>query len=195
VPDDAPARILAVCTGNICRSPLIERLLAARLTQRFGAAAGGVVIRSAGSWGHEGDPMEPFAADCVVRLGGDPAGFVARELQAGMVTAADLVLGATREHRAAAVTLAPAASRRCFTLLEFARLVGPVQPGDLPAGPLPRRVRALAEAAAGNRGFVPAENPSDDDIEDPYGAPQRVFDRVAEVIDRAITVPVDRLAG
>lgn len=192
---DAGFSVLTVCTGNICRSPIIERLLAARLRQAFGDGLGEVSVRSAGTWGHTGAPMEPFAAQCLLDLGGDPTGFVARELDADMVSGADLVLGATREHRAAAVTLAPTASRRCFTLLEFCRLLGPVQPADLPAGALPDRFRALAEAAAGNRGLVRPAKPADDDIEDPYGAPQRVFVRVADVIDGAVDVPVRLLAA
>jgi protein-tyrosine phosphatase len=186
--------ILAVCTGNICRSPMIERLLAARLRECCRDEAHTVSVTSAGTWGHEGAPMEAFAAQCLIELGGDPDGFVARELDADMTARADLILGATREHRAAAVTLVPTVSRRCFTLLEFTRLLSPVRATDLPGGPLPLRLRALVEAAAGNRGLVRPERATDDDIEDPYGAPLRVFSRVADVIDAAVAVPVRLLA-
>ena len=34
-----PASILIVCTGNVCRSPLMERLLVSRLDDRLGAGA------------------------------------------------------------------------------------------------------------------------------------------------------------
>lgn len=191
----APAfSVLTVCTGNICRSPLMERLLAARLRECCGDEADQVAVGSAGTWGHEGAGMEPFAARCLVDRGADPSGFTARELDADMVTQADLILGATRDHRAAAVTLVPPAIRRCFTLLEFARLLSELHPQDLPGGPLALRLRAMVEAASANRGLIRPARPRDDDIEDPYGAPHRVFARVADVIDAAIAVPVRLLA-
>ena len=188
-------RILTVCTGNICRSPMVERLFRARLAARLGPAADGIEVRSAGTWGHEGDPMEEFAAECLIELGGDPTGFVARELDADMIAAADVILAASREHRAAVVTMVPRSSGRCFTVREFARLLGSVSPSELPPGPLPKRLLGLVEAAAGNRGMIRPDVPGDDDIEDPYGAPLRVFARVAGVIDEAVAVPVALLAG
>src|SRR5674536_371885 len=53
--------ILFVCTGNICRSPVAEYLTQAALSIRLGPAAGQVLVTSAGTWGHEGAAMEPFA--------------------------------------------------------------------------------------------------------------------------------------
>ena len=41
-------RILVVCTGNVCRSALAERLLRARLEAALGDSAGQVHVASAG---------------------------------------------------------------------------------------------------------------------------------------------------
>ncbi|MDX6313919.1 MAG: low molecular weight protein-tyrosine phosphatase, partial [Streptomyces sp.] len=55
-------RILHVCTGNVCRSPMAERLTRHELTRRLGDGAAGILVESAGTWGHEGAPMEAHAA-------------------------------------------------------------------------------------------------------------------------------------
>jgi protein-tyrosine phosphatase len=187
--------VLCICTGNICRSPLVERLFAAGLQDRLGAAAGDVVVRSAGTWGLEGSEMEPFAATALRALGGDDGGFRARELAAEMVSEADLVLCATRDHRAAAVGMVPRAAARTFTVREFDRLCSMVDDADLPAGPLPERAAALVRAAASRRGLVPPEYPGDDDLPDPIGAPASVFSTSAQRIATALRRPMNLLAG
>ncbi|MEU8587049.1 hypothetical protein AB0C59_08610 [Streptomyces sp. NPDC048664] len=110
-------RVLFVCTGNVHRSVLAERLLAARLP-----AGSAVRAESAGTLAHRRPGMESGTRAVLERLGGDGHGFSARPLTGRLVAEASLVLGLAREHREAAVRLAPAAMRRCFTLKEFVRL-------------------------------------------------------------------------
>jgi protein-tyrosine phosphatase len=188
----AAYRILIVCTGNICRSPFAERLLSSRLRERLGTeAASRFEVSSAGTWGLVGEPMQPEAASALVAHGGDPSGFVARELTAALVTDADLVLGATREHRAAAVTFDPRASSRTLTLREFGRLLGPVGPAAIAGDDPVERMRAVLSAAIANRGLVPAADPRDDDIADPYGQSRAAYDRAAAEIDAALRPVID----
>ena len=87
--------------------------------------------------------MESYALSTLAGYDVDGAAFAARELVAEHVVGADLVLGATREHRAAAVVLHPRAAARTFTLREFARLAGAVDPATLPDGDPVERARAL----------------------------------------------------
>ena len=49
------ARVLTVCTGNICRSPFIERALQAELDRSWGP--GVVEVTSAGTGAMVGEPM------------------------------------------------------------------------------------------------------------------------------------------
>jgi protein-tyrosine phosphatase len=185
-------RLLFVCTGNICRSPMAERLVATALATRLGGDAARVVVGSAGTWGHEGSPMEPFALDTLVALGLDrqaAAAFRARELTAAMVEDADLVLVASREHRAAVVTLVPRAAGRTFTLREFGRLACDVDAAELPAD-IVERGQALVAAAAARRGLVPV-GPAGDDLSDPYGAPARAFEQCAADIVEVLRPPLD----
>jgi protein-tyrosine phosphatase len=189
---DSTFGLLFVCTGNICRSPMAERLAATALAQRLGAQAHRVTVTSAGTWGHEGSPMEPFAFETLTRLGFEAtasAAFRARELTEEMVEGADLVLVASREHRAAVVTLVPRAASRTFTLREFQRLAGGVDGASLPHDVVDRG-QALVAAAAAMRGRVPV-GPDGDDLSDPYGAPARAFEACAAVIVDSLRAPLD----
>ena len=186
---DRPFRVLVVCTGNICRSPMGERLLAVGMQRRFGGEAEQVSVTSAGTWGRDGAPMEPYAEKALVELGADPTGFAARELSADLVREADLVLGATRDHRAAVVTMVPRASAYTFTLPEFARLAAAADPRSIEAAGLADAFSALVRAAAAQRGIVRPRAPQDDDIRDPYGASPEVFQACAA----AVAAPVDAI--
>jgi protein-tyrosine phosphatase len=168
--------VLVVCTGNIARSPMAQRLLEQGLGE--GSA---IRVRSAGTWGHEGSPMEAHARAALAEVGVHDGGFRARELTAPMVSEARLVLSATREHRAAVVGLDPAALRRVFTLREFARLLPVADTAHL-AGPAD-----LVAAVAAVRGRVRAA-PGEDDVADPLGASLSGYRRCRDVIASAVDV-------
>ena len=60
----APFTVLHVCMGNICRSPMAERLLARAVQDRSGDPADQLlrsVSAGTGGW-HEGEEMNPPAA-------------------------------------------------------------------------------------------------------------------------------------
>lgn len=194
-PDDAagPAsfRVLVVCTGNICRSPMAEHLLRAGLAAR---GVRDVEVASAGTHGLVGEPVQRHAAAALAERGLDPSAFRARRLDADLVAEADLVLGAGREHRAAAVTLVPRAAARAFTLRELDRLLAGVDPTGLPAEPA-ARARALVAAAARQRGLAHPDRPEDDDVADPYGGPARGYPPTARLIEASLQRFLDLLAA
>jgi protein-tyrosine phosphatase len=187
-------RILTVCTGNICRSPFMERLLVSQLRANLSPAdAARFQVESAGTWGLVDHPMEPAARATLEARGGDGADFLARALAVTQIDAADLVLTAAREHRGLVVTELPRASSRTLTLREFARLLAPVTPESITAdaGNDPvARMRAIARAAFGNRGLVPFAEPGADDVGDPYQRGPEEYERAAREIEAALAVPL-----
>jgi protein-tyrosine phosphatase len=189
-------RVLHVCTGNIGRSPMAERLMRRHLAESLGAGAAAFEVESAGTWGHTGAGLE-LGADAALRsLRVDPSGFSARELTEQMVAAADLVLTATAEHRSVVVGLVPAAVRRTFTLREFARLAPAVAPRlDPLLEPVDRARQSVAVALRARGAVSRAPHPSDDDVADPIGAPLAFYlDRASE-IDAACARAVALFAG
>lgn len=206
---ETPFSILIVCTGNICRSPLAEQLLRARLAEAGIRAE----ILSAGTQAMVGNPMEPEAAALAVQLGAVPAPHVARQLTEPLIASADLVLTATREHRAEVVTLHPRASRYAFTLPQFARLAAPHTPlveerptesaasrdpraPQEPQAPPHNPLRTHITTIAATRGLaLPPLDPSTDDIEDPYRQSPDVYARVAHLIDETVTAVATSLAS
>ena len=164
--ESPPFRILTVCLGNVCRSPLMERLLRDRLPE-------GYTVSSAGLIALAGHPMEPNAAAELSRLGGSAAGFLARDFAPSYAHDADLILTATAEVRSRVLAESPSALRRAFTLLELAHLVQ-----SAPAAP---PLEVVAWAAAHRSAAVDAEI----DLPDPIGRSPEVHRAVADLIDEA----------
>ncbi|MCK8677454.1 arsenate reductase/protein-tyrosine-phosphatase family protein [Streptomyces lichenis] len=195
-------RILHVSTGNVCRSPITERLTRHALVHRLGSpngdTAGGLIVESAGTWGHEGAPMEANAEAVLADFGADASGFTGRELLDEHVIRADLVLTATRDHRAQVISMGHSAGLRTFTLKEFTRLVRAIDPATLPdprQEGMVERARALVRAAAALRGWLLAPSAEADEVNDPYGAPITYFRSVGDEINQALDPVVTALTG
>ncbi|QCR19871.1 arsenate reductase/protein-tyrosine-phosphatase family protein [Agrococcus sp. SGAir0287] len=188
--DEGPFRILVVCTGNVCRSPLAAAVLRARLAQGTDAIA----VASAGLQPREGEPVDPAVAREAGRLGVDVAGHAARALRLDEVMTSDLVIVATRRQRAVVAELAPAAASRTFTLLELDATLAQLDAGDVatPAPPVARdRLTQVVRAAARARG--PAARGLAIDLPDPYRGSAEVHRGVADLVASASDRIAERL--
>jgi protein-tyrosine phosphatase len=171
-----PIDVLVVCTGNLCRSPMIATLLA--------AAVPSLTVASAGTAAPLRRPWHPLAVETLAELGHVVIGR-ARRLRRADVAAASLVLTAEGLHRARVVQLDPSAEDRAFTLLEAARLL---RDAPAPAGIGPQRLAThLAEALRAN----PAEY--DDDLADPLLGDIKQFRRTRDEIQAALVALVPAL--
>ncbi len=192
---DETGQILIVCTGNICRSPFIERLLTAELRARCGDRAPSV--RSAGTGALAGQAMDERAADQLIRAGGSPDGFLARQLTPELIAAADLVLTATRTHRGEVAIMHPKALRYVFTFRDFADLLAQLDPSSLPdAGPgSTEHLQSVVAAAAARRGAQPPLSSADADIVDPFRREDEVFVQMSQQVLASMPAVVDALTS
>jgi protein-tyrosine phosphatase len=85
-----------VCTGNICRSPIAEKVFVTELEDA--GLAEGVQVTSAGIGGwHVGSPVDDRAA-AVLRAAGYPDDHQARQVDAELLSA-DLIVALDNSHR------------------------------------------------------------------------------------------------
>ncbi|MGV8977202.1 MAG: low molecular weight protein-tyrosine-phosphatase [Cellulomonas sp.] len=101
-----PYRIMTVCTGNICRSPMAEVVLRARLAS-VGLGELVVVDSTAISDEERGNPIDPRARTALVGRGYEVPRHTARQVTATNLATRDLVLAMTSAHARALHRLAP----------------------------------------------------------------------------------------
>jgi protein-tyrosine phosphatase len=192
-----PLKVLFVCTGNICRSPMAEQVFRARYGDNY------IEFSSSGIGALVGSGMPAQAAAISRQFGGVPDGHIARQITQEMIAESDLVIALSREHRSEVVRTYPRANRYTFTLREFARVLE-THSESARAMLIPRTaaaavgvIRDSIPIISSQRGYAsrPAV-PEDDDVIDPYGRDQAVYDRSGREIGEAvekITSVIDRL--
>ena len=100
-PADPLFRVLLVCTGNTCRSPMA----AGALTAALGADSERIVVESAGTAAWEGQPATEPSLEVAAAAGIDLSRHRSRRVTPAMVRSADLVLVMERGHLAAVRSL------------------------------------------------------------------------------------------
>jgi protein-tyrosine phosphatase len=182
------ALILAVCTGNICRSPMAEGFLREMLASR---GVDGVDVASGGVNGLQDSPAMPEGVQAMIENGIDTSRHRARRLTARMIDEADLLLTMATEHRDTIAAQIDRAAGKTFTLKEFARLLDQLPGRPAPAEDGDDRLLAEAVAAAAALRASGAVPPSrDEDVADPLGLGVEAYRATAweigELCDRVV---------
>lgn len=114
------SRVMVVCVGNICRSPLGERVLQAGLP--------GVTVTSAGIGALVGHAADPLAAEVAAEHGISLDGHVARQFTAELGGTQDLILVMEPGHKVEITRLAPALSGRVMLFDQWTGAKGIADP-------------------------------------------------------------------
>lgn len=172
-------KILLVCTGNQCRSPMAAAILSRLLAERGSA----LEVDSAGFVSEGvGCPLE--VNEIMAPLGYDLSSHRSKVVSMGLLRSAHLVLGMTRQHAVDAVLLDPSVRSRTFTISEVVRLGGTVGARQ--------REEPVTSWIARLGGGAPRLRilglPLSDDVRDPIGKPLRAYvttrDRLLDLMTR-----------
>ncbi|MEK4513150.1 low molecular weight protein arginine phosphatase [Paenibacillus anaericanus] len=107
-------RILFVCTGNTCRSPMAEGLLRKLASER----GVNVEVSSAGVAASEGAPISRHA-EAVLKDQGIMDFITSKPLYEELTDWADLILTLTQGHKRHVIQRFPAAADKTYTLKEY----------------------------------------------------------------------------
>src|SRR5712692_6463324 len=108
-------KVLLVCVGNVCRSPMAAVLLRQRLSRRVSAPA----VESAGVAALVGEPADPMAVSLMNERGLDLSTHRARQLTPEMARKFDLILVMEEHQQQAVERIFPPARGRVHRLGRF----------------------------------------------------------------------------
>ena len=191
--------MLVVCTGNICRSPLIEQRLRAE-AERLDLGDQ-LVFESAGVFAEAGKDAHRETKASMLRFGFEPQPHVARQLTPEMLERADLVLTSTAEHRAQVARQLVKANRYTFTHKEFVRIaeflrsdLSHLDEADQVAISSANTVGEFVDLVSKYRGYAPRPE-SPEDVVDPWGHGSTTYDAVTQELSGIATRTIELLAA
>ncbi|MDR3273759.1 MAG: hypothetical protein LBS87_00270 [Puniceicoccales bacterium] len=109
-------KILVVCTGNTCRSPLAEVIIADHLSK--GALNGSFTVLSGGISAQNKEPASEHAIQTASEIGLSLAKHASKKVNQSLLDKSDLILCMTSAHKFYLLHNFEALQGKCFTLAE-----------------------------------------------------------------------------
>lgn len=174
--------VLVVCTANVCRSPVVERLLPRHL------AAVGIAVGASSAGTHGGrNVVHPDTAAVALEVGIDLSDHWSRRLTRRLLAAegGDLIVALTREHVYQLIAIDESTWARTFTLPELARRARAAATAGTSAASFAEWVSALS-AGRTSSDLLPGSDA--DDVADPYGRSRRHHRSMVKRVDELCRV-------
>lgn len=189
--------ILTVCTGNICRSPLAQQLIAKALSD-----IPEINVASVGTQAMVGSGMPEHSLTLAHRYGVvHPESHISRQMTESELQSGDLILAMDRNHARLIAETNPRVATKIFTIREFARLADATTDADLamefqavkPSTTVERLRTGVVSVGLGRGMTPPLADPTQDDVVDPYGHGLDIYEHSANELVPAVTSTVQVL--
>ena len=110
--ENTAAKVLFVCTGNTCRSPMAEYCFREMVSDRE------IECVSAGLYAFDGEAMSANSLAALEEIGIDANDFRSRSVTHALAETSSLIITMTESHKAELIMRYPEAAAKCHTLLE-----------------------------------------------------------------------------